>query len=115
MYEIWIVCDQERVEFWRSLRLHGVKLVDCGPDIAMPSDAVFVRGLQAGGTLYSNCKADPVNREKVKARITVLREKLQNPQFVSRAPATVVQSVRDKLAELEDLLGDNHEHNLHAR
>ena len=106
MYEIWIVCDQADVEFWRSLRLHGVKLMDCGPDIAMPSDAKFCRKLKAGGDLYSTCKADAVNREKVKSRIAVLREKLQNPQFVTRAPTDIVQAVRDKLAELEAQLGE---------
>ena len=122
MYEIWIVCDQEKVEFWRSYhqnRRHcpEIQLADCGPNITMPQDAKFIRTLKVGGDLYSTCKPglSPEQVHNLKSRIAAVQKNLSNSKFVERAPASVVQAARDKLAELEDLLGDNHEHNLHAR
>ena len=116
MYEIWIVCDQADVEFWQSWHLNRcygpqVRLVDCGPDITMPKDAKFILTLKVGGDLYSTGKtglsADQV--QNLKSRIAAVQKNLQNSKFVERAPASVVQAARDKLAELETQLGDNHE------
>jgi valyl-tRNA synthetase len=113
--DVSVRCDGSVAEDFRLLapfiaQLAGVGKVECGPDVTKPPRAATQ--VHADFELYV---AGVVDEEAEKARLTKLkgekerslnaaRAKLANPSFVERAPAEVVQQVREQVAELEGQL-----------
>ncbi|MEQ8838860.1 MAG: class I tRNA ligase family protein, partial [Lacipirellulaceae bacterium] len=119
--EFSVKCDAEQAArltamqpyFTQMARATGVTL---GPDAAPPetSASVALSGKQAGVEVYVDVSAFidveaekkrlSGERDKLTKFIGSLSGKLNNENFVSRAPAEVVQQQREKLAEVEQQL-----------
>jgi valyl-tRNA synthetase len=90
-------------------QLAGVGALDCGPDIAKPPQAatrvhadfeLYVSLLGLIDPTAESARLQKQQAEKQRA-LQGARGKLQNAGFLERAPAEVVQQVRDQAADLE--------------
>jgi valyl-tRNA synthetase len=112
--EFSIRCKSEDVEWLRDMKpelesMSGAKLIDIGPDIKPPEFAI-IKVLQGDIEIFTEFEGDiklELDRkqhdlEKLDKLILVKKNKLENKNFVLRAPETVVQRERNKLAELEE-------------
>jgi len=87
--------------------LAGARVVSIGPDAACPAGAgraacgeaeVFVHGVVDVAAERARLER---RREEVEAHRQTLRKRLENPGYVNKAPAHLVQQTRDELAEAE--------------
>ncbi|MBI3184090.1 MAG: valine--tRNA ligase [Myxococcales bacterium] len=108
------------LEKWKGylLPLAGLKAVHIGPPGAKPARAAaFVGGqmeifVPLAGLIDLDEERSRLQKEisRAEADLLAVRAKLENPQFVSRAPAEVVQEARDRVVELEARKAKLNEH-----
>lgn len=119
--EFSVQCDAARGERLEAMQPYFTQMARAtgtawGPDASAPDTAasVTLSGAQAGIDVHVDIAAF-IDVEAEKARLATERDKLSkfvgslqgklgNENFVSRAPADVVQQQRDKLAEVRDQL-----------
>ncbi len=115
---ISVRCSKAVAEDFRSLaafiaQLANVGTMECGPDVTKPKQAATQ--VQADFELYVSlaglidvpaevARLQKQQAEKQKA-LAAAKGKLANAGFVDRAPAEVVQQVREQVADLEGHLG----------
>src|SRR5262249_42568624 len=94
------------------VQLAGVGKLECGPDVAKPTAAAtqvhadFELYVSLAGLIdlaAERARLLKLKAEKEKA-LASAKAKLANESFVSRAPASEVQKVRDQVADLESQL-----------
>jgi valyl-tRNA synthetase len=112
--ELHVRCTAAVAEDFRALepfirQLAGVGALACGPDVVRPGQSAaqvhpefeaFVR-LAGLIDLGAEVQRQEKQRAEVEKRLQGARAKLENPNFVDRAPADVVQQQRDLVEELE--------------
>jgi valyl-tRNA synthetase len=86
--------------------LASVDVVDelAGAGIAMTEMAATVELPVAGHVAGVDATASAATRERLRRELDRARSRLANADFVARAPATVVEKERARLAELEEAL-----------
>ncbi|QDS97810.1 valine--tRNA ligase [Adhaeretor mobilis] len=119
--EFSVKCDAERAARLQSMQPYFVQMAratstELGPGATPPetSASVALSDKQAGVQVYVDVsafidvEAEKVRlsgeRDKLAKFVSSLSGKLNNENFVSRAPADVVQQQREKLAEVEQQL-----------
>jgi valyl-tRNA synthetase len=112
--DVFVRCGREAADDFRALTpfitaLAGVGRLECGPDTAKPRQSAthvapeFEAYVSLAGLIDPAAEAKRLEKqkaEKLKA-LQAARAKLGNSNFVDRAPAEVVQQVRDQVAELQ--------------
>lgn len=106
--------EQSEAEFFRSMAHHflalaGARLIDAGPHVvATPLCAsVSLSGMEVFVDLTNliDIKAEITRKDKELEKLNRLeatkRKKLENNNFIERAPDAVVQKERDSLKALE--------------
>jgi valyl-tRNA synthetase len=87
----------------------GIGKLDCGPDVVKPAQAatqvhpdfelyVSLQGLIDPATETARLQKQQAEKQRA---LQAARAKLENRSFLDRAPAEVVQQVRDQVADLE--------------
>jgi len=106
---------QSEAEFFRSMADHfltlaGARLVNCGPDVVAPPLCDSIR-LAGGGEVFvdltdrvdieGEIASKKKELEKLERLSATKRKKLENKNFIKRAPKAIVQKERVKFIELE--------------
>ncbi len=112
--EVFVRCDAASAEDFRQLRpfiaaLAGVGKLECGPDIHKPRQSAahvqpeFEAYVSLRGLIDREVEATRLEKQLAEKRkhLQGIRAKLDNPSFVGRAPAEVVQQQRELAADLE--------------
>ena len=90
-------------------QLAGVGRFECGPDVVKPPQAAthvqpeFEVYVSLKGLIDLAAEAKRMEKQLAEKRkhLQGARAKLENPNFVSKVPAEVVQQLRDQVADLE--------------
>jgi valyl-tRNA synthetase len=112
--DVSVRCSPEKAEDFRTLRpfitvLAGVGNLDCGPDVAKPTQAagfvhpeftahVSLRGLIDVAAEVKRLEKQLAEKQK---HLQSAQAKLENPNFASKAPAEVVHQQHDLVADIQ--------------